>query len=197
MAPRRYRAVAITVLAVVAIGGLMSGQLVRRSTQVQASFAPSQASDLQQIGKGYVGQPGVLLGGTEVSSQALSSVLADCGCLTFGEKSAPVSLGQVDRAFTNSAHQVSALYTSGLVLIQTPDVRSPDEYVKAVTPVVEEPDSLFRVIPFRGTMALVADPSDQRAAMSWVENGYLVQVLGGPKQSLDDLLSIAGTLKAA
>ncbi|MBI2238311.1 MAG: hypothetical protein HYU54_07295 [Actinobacteria bacterium] len=90
---------------------------------------------------------------------------------------------------------------SGLQILFYPESRTPEEFVadaqdQAST---EASDWPFSLVPLRGVTAEVADTHQGPtyvgpAAVSWVEDGYLVSILGFGGQRLPELVDIAGAM---
>lgn len=145
------------------------------------------------------------LGGAELVSAEIaeSAIASSCsGCPLLADTGA-ASASDVSQAWVRSSDGAVVFeFKSGLKVYFYRDDRSEAEYLKDVQQhaEVEGSDWPFWVTSVRGTRAEVTDIHDAKghvgpAAVSWVEGGYLVTLIGDGGQTLSDLIGIAETLK--
>jgi len=90
-------------------------------------------------------------------------------------------------------------FASGLLVMYYRDPRTPAEFVEDVRDQAasETSDWPFSLRPLRARWAEVAEAHRSAhhvgpAAISWVEGGYLISILGNGGQQLDEILRFAG-----
>ena len=132
-----------------------------------------------------------LLDGEQVpSSVALSELERRCeACL---DRS---SLPEIETAYLDSAGGVGFVLRDGTWVVLTPDGRTSATYVDDVKPLLSEPESPFQLIDLRGVQALSADQSQfGSAGLTWVEEGYLFEVIGPPGARTPSVVTLAESL---
>ena len=132
-----------------------------------------------------------LLDGERVPAEvAQSAVERQCGtCLDQS------SLPEIEAAYLDSNGGVGLVLSDGTWIVLTPDGRTSGAYVEDVKPLLNESESPFRLIDLRGVQALSTDETQLGpAGLTWVEGGYLFEVVGPPGTQTPALVVLAESL---
>lgn len=131
------------------------------------------------------------IGGESVSATEFDAALEGCGVCTLpatgpGGESRPIGY------WIRSDGKAAAEYSDGFRVYLTPDVRSNEEYIADSGSILEESKEAWSMVALRGTKVLGRERSETApAAVVWIEDDYLVQLIGGEEQDLASLVTYA------
>lgn len=186
----RSRLLVLVLCLGVGLAGYVLGEEVFQ--QAGARVQP-QTTDNAILGTRGIDHP--LRAGEPVSVDAAEQALEKCNDCPRVPDSGPAAAGNVSSAWVDDFGGVGLTYENGAWAIFTPDDRTAEEYLVALGDVTSSKEWPFDVIDFRGTKAIAADVNaNGPAAISWVEGGYLWQVVGMEGPALSDLLELARAL---
>lgn len=132
--------------------------------------------------------------GSKVTVEQAQASIDDCAGCPALDGSGPDATKNVQSAFLDSSTgEVAYVFKDGTLVILTPDNRAANEYLDGADELAESLG--FTVIDFRGTKALAKGQSKSGpAAISWVADGYLWQVIGQGGQSVEEVASLGQAL---
>lgn len=133
--------------------------------------------------------------------EAAQAINSCHGCIAL-PSSGPGSVDDIAYAWSRSSDQAIAIdYKDGLRLYSWPDERSGEDWAKAA--VASDGKDLagtigLQLIGIRNTLAVGIPASDTGpAALSWIEDGLMIEMLGKGAQSLDEPTKIADSFGGA
>jgi hypothetical protein len=188
----RQRGVALGGVAVACVAVGFTLALVVRSTDSREEAASPQAAPAERQANLFEG--GSPLGtGESISVEQLKSELSGCAvCELPGE--GPAQETEIKSAWSRSDGKVAIDFQDGLRINFTPIQRSNDQYLEDTAPIVAD-DKAYSIIALRGSKAVSRESSDAApAALVWVEDGYLVEMIGHGGQPLSALVEIGVAL---
>jgi hypothetical protein len=131
--------------------------------------------------------------GPEVTEQALRSAFEGCGVCDLPADGA-ASWATIQHAWTRSDGKVAIDFVDGLRIYFTLDTRTNDEYIAEVESVLQESDS-YSMVALRNVKALAREMTGSSpSALLWIEDGYLVEIIGHGKQELPELIAAGSKL---
>lgn len=132
----------------------------------------------------------------EVSVDEAERILKSCSSCSFPSEGA-AGKESVAHVWARLDGKVAYDFQDELRVYFTPDIRTNDDYVAAT---MKDFDGINRysVVDVRGGQAIARTESDDApAALLWIADGYLIEMIGHGGQSLSDLLVASEGLGAA
>lgn len=143
--------------------------------------------------------PNPLGNGVSITADETAQLLDRCAACISLPSNGPAGVDSISEAWTRDGDDAIAIdFKSGLRIYFLADDRDGQEWAKEA--VASDGEDLagklgLQLIELRSTLAVgIAAADSGPAALSWIEDGLMVEMLGKGQQSLDELLEIAKSL---
>lgn len=137
-----------------------------------------------------------LIEGKRVSARrAEARIVGACAdCFRLSARG-PASPTNVDAAYVDAYGGVAFVYDDGTWVVLTKDDRTNRGYMDDMAEILASDDWPFSEMEVRGGQAVGTDTNPHGpAALLWVEDGYLWEILGQGGRDLNSLLKLAESL---
>ncbi len=176
------------VLVVVGVLGLAAFRFLQAQGDESAAPVPTKGEDV-------IARATPLAGNSRlVSPEEANNSLKTCDCPLPLQGQLPPEEA-LDQVWQNDEGQVAYELKSSSIIYYKPESLSAKEYEQVSGDTVKQDGAPFTQIPFRGTAALAVDINkDGPASLSWVEGGYLVELVGHGGETLQELQQLVGDM---